>query len=522
MRRNSFLLLTCLIISLNGHAQLTFQKTFGDTMDNSGFSIAKTTDGGYIIAGKTTSAFGDDDVYLLRIDSIGNILWSKAYGGSYNESGAKVKPTFDNGYIIAGKTYFGNRHIYLIKTDSVGDTLWTKFYKGEIAGFGNILEQTSDSGYVIIGYTLDFGTGGYDAYLIKTNKNGDTLWTKTYGVGNVDWGLSIRSTSSGFVIVGESNYDLYLIRTDNNGNVLWSKTYGGTERHIGADVQQTSDSGFIITGSIKAPWPSTNEIILLIRVDSIGDTLWAKNYGLGRAYSVLNTSDGGFLISAYRKSVFGYSDGYLIKTDSNGNFMWAKRYGGENYDYSFQALTTSDKGYVVIGSTSSFSGGDFDVYLIKTDSNGYSGCNDSSMNLVPSNPLVTIDTPATMIGSGGILNTYNMLVNNIFTTETDPCDTTASLTNLMQKYKITITPNPFSSSTVITLHPVMLNASEASFHFQLYDILGRRQDVSLTLNMTKDARVMEIQRGNLPTGLYFFRMTNEKGVIGSGKLVVQD
>src|SRR3972149_78207 len=221
----------CLLPIANSFSQTTFQKTFGGTSDDWGFSVQQTTDGGYIITGTITSfGAGGQDVYLIKTDAGGNSLWTKTFGGITYDVGNSVRQTTDGGYIIAGTTYsfgVGNADVYLIKTDANGNTLWTKTFGRTNSDLGYSVQQTTDGGYVIAGLTDSFGAGLYDVYLIKTNGSGDTLWTKTFAGRHIDEGYSVQQTTDGgFVITGYTgsfgagNADVYLIKTDANGNSL--------------------------------------------------------------------------------------------------------------------------------------------------------------------------------------------------------------------------------------------------------------------------------------------------------------
>ena len=204
---------------------IRFIKTYGGTSDDYGYSVEQTADGGYIIAGQTTSfGAGNSDVYLIKTDASGNTTWTKTFGGAYSDVARSVQPTADGGYIIAGYTESfgaGSYDVYLIKTD----TTWTKTFGGTSHDYGYSVEPTADGGYIIAGSTRSFGAGIDDVYLIKTDAIGNATWTITFGGTDFDYGQSVRQTSDGgYIIAGYTSsfgagfYDVYLIKTDANGN----------------------------------------------------------------------------------------------------------------------------------------------------------------------------------------------------------------------------------------------------------------------------------------------------------------
>ena len=410
----------------NANSQITFQKTFGGDSGEVGKSVQQTTDEGYIIAGYTLSfGAGDKDVYLIKTDSMGNILWSKTYGGLNIDIGYSVKQTIDLGYIIVGETQsygIGNKDIYLIKTDTNGDTLWTRTYGGSSDDIAYSIQQTSDSGYIFVGETYSFGAGNSDVYLIRTNINGDTLWTKTYGEVSWEEAFSVSETfgnDKGYIITGRTSsfgggsYDIYLIKTDVVGNILWSKTFGGANTDAGYSVQHTSDGGYIIVGIMNYMFEGFPDVYL-IKTDSIGNDLWLKMFSFGTVYdygySVLQTYDGGYIITGYSGSLYKV---YLIKTDSIGNILWTKTFGGGVDEGGYSVKQTSDGGYIITGETYSFGEGNADVYLIKTDANGNSiRCFEDTTIPIVSIPVTVIDTTSTVIGSGvTITNPITTVIN---------------------------------------------------------------------------------------------------------------
>jgi len=357
-----------------------WQKTFGGSDSDSGYSVQQTYDGGYIIAGVTYS-FGAvwSDVYLIKTDSTGNFLWQKTFGGSDFDWGYSVQQATDGGFIIAGTTCsFGDPlgDVYLIKTDPNGNLLWQKTFGGSSDDYGSSIQRTSDDGFIIAGATGSFGDPNGDVYLIKTDSAGNLQWQKTFGGSGTEYGYSVQQTSDGGFIIAGWTYsfgakysDVYIIKTDPNGNQEWQKTFGGKYNDYGYSVQQTSDGGFIIAGMSYSNARGTD--IYLIKTDPNGNQEWQKTFGYtDDGFSVQQTIDGGFIIAGDTSTYVQWpfpgkyqSDVYLIKTDSDGNEVWQKTFGGNSNDSGRSIQKTSDGGYIVAGVFGHNKR--FDVYLIK-------------------------------------------------------------------------------------------------------------------------------------------------------------
>ncbi len=354
-------------------------RTYGGDHSDAAYSIWPTANGGYVIAGFTKSfGAGREDVYLIKVDGTGGLVWAGTYGGPGQDIGKSVQQTADGGYIITGQTESfgaGDFDVYLIRTDENGDTLWTRTYGGPVNDMGQCVQQTLDGGFIAAGYTESFSVGISDVYLIKTKANGDTLWTRTYGGALSEEALSIQQTSDGGYVVagftssfGAGSYDAYLLKTDQNGDTLWARTYGGESSDRAYAVEQTSDGGYILVG-YTGSFGVQGHDLYMIKTDQDGDTLWTREYG-GSGYdygwSVRQTPDGGYVVTGFTDS-FGQGsyDVWVLRTEQNGDTLWTRTFGGAQYDQGSSILQTSDRGYIVAGFTQSFGSGGFDFYLLK-------------------------------------------------------------------------------------------------------------------------------------------------------------
>jgi len=241
------------LVKTDGSGNILWTRTYGDVWQDIAYSVQQTTDGGYVVAGSTHHYGGGNDFYLVKTNSSGDPLWTRAYWGPGSWTVAySVQQTTDGGYILAGCT---DGDFYLVKTYSEGGLCWTRTYGGSGGDCAYSVQQTADGGYVVAGYTDSFGAGDYDFYLVKTNSQGDTLWTRTYGGALADEAYSIQQTTDGgYVVAGTSmsfgagSSDFWLVRTDANGDSLWSRTFGGTSGDECHSVQQTSDGGYVLAG----------------------------------------------------------------------------------------------------------------------------------------------------------------------------------------------------------------------------------------------------------------------------------
>ncbi len=505
------LVVLLIILSIGVTAQITFQKTFGGISygNDRSYCVQQTSDGGYIIAATIDSfGAGASDVYLIKTNNIGDTLWTKTFGGINDDVGYSVQQTTDGGYIVVGYTTSfgaGNADVYLIRTDSIGDTVWTKTFGGINSEQGYSVQKTADGGYIIAGGTSSFGAGSVDVYLIKTDNNGDTLWTKTIGGTDYDYAYSIKQTTdSGYIIVG-TNGNVLLIKTNSIGDTLWTKYFLNGNAGEGIAVQQTYDSGYIIAGTYhNSAMKSSNGF--LIKTDNIGDTLWTKFFGGGGSHdnfnSVQQTTDGGYIIGGG-----GEMDSHLIKTDSSGNVLWSNAFGQASPALAcYSVEQTTDGGFIIItGPTYGAV-----IYLIKTDSNGRSGCNELTPDIwttppstlvgipamsVSSSPTI-VTTPATITGSGGIVNTL--------------CFSSGTGEIADNKYSVLLFPNPTTNTFTIKN-----TSSKEKTLLEITNVFG--EIVYTEKLFGKNEYIVNL---NLSEGIYFVRVSDAESNIVR-KLIVE-
>jgi hypothetical protein len=439
-----FVMFSALIMfpSLAG-AGISFERTYGGTHSDQGYSVAQTQDNGYIVTGHTNSySVGISDVYVIKTDSLGDTLWTKTFGDSGLDVGNSVIQTADGDYLITGSydNYYskGLYDVYLIKLDSSGSTLWTRTYGYYGHESGTSIIQNSDGMYTIAGIASSPGTRGIDIFLMKVDSIGDTLWTNIYNSSGTEFIRSFNETTDGgYIIVGQKDdgsgeYDVYLVKTDSKGNLKWKKTYGGTSNDIGNSVIQVSDGGYLISAYTES-YGADSGNIWLIKTDSLGDTLWTEMHGgtgPDIAMVIISIPDNGYCLAGASGSYgSGLSDFYLEKTDSLCNTIWHRTYGGTEEELCWSAAPTSDGGFVMAGYTNSFGAGESDFYLIKTDSLG-----------------------------------------NVAGVEEQK-----DLRHKTLDLRLTIHPNPFTTSTTITLSSAQVhkNTRAQDIELNIYDVSGR-------------------------------------------------
>jgi hypothetical protein len=335
---------------------MEWARTYGVNNRDYASSIQQTADGGYIVAGRTgfeDDSTGEDyyDIWVLKLDSNGDISWQKTYDMNNYDYASSIQQTADGGYIVAGAAaenniirspdyaYFSD--ILVLKLDSSGEISWQKTYGGSNDAGASSIQQTADGGYIVAGYTGKYIPGGYP-YL----------------------------------------YDIWILKLDSSGNISWQKTYGGSYYDVSRSIQQTADGGYIVDGFTDVCGGLCFGMLVL-KLDSSGNVSWQKVYNDSdmdsweTGSSIRQTADGGYVLAvpSWNGRVL-ITTTWLLKLDSSGDISWQKTYGGgENEDYSASSIQqTTDGGYIVAGYTAGYTGDyyyyDSDVLVLKLNSRG--------------------------------------------------------------------------------------------------------------------------------------------------------
>ena len=357
-------------------------------------------------------------------------FWAKSYGGSNFDIAYAIQNTSDGGYIVAGTTNSsgaGSNDAWVFKLNSTGSIIWQKSYGGPYYDDAASIQQTADGGYIAAGTTYSFGAQTGDFWLLRLNSDGSIAWQKTYGGTGDDEAYCVRQTADGgYIVAGTTNsfgtigYDIWLLKLYANGSIAWSKTYGGSYDDKAYSVQQTTDGGYIVAGSTNSFDGGSYDHAWLLKLNSTGGITWQNTYGGYRndeASSVQQTADGGYIVAGdTNSSGAGYDDFWVFKLNSNGSLVWSYTYGGaSDYDDAYSIEQTADGGYIVAGTTYSFGAGSGDFWLIQLNSvgqivwqNTYGGSNDDEVYSVRQTPDGGYIVAGTTASFG--VGTYNVWV----------------------------------------------------------------------------------------------------------------
>lgn len=405
MNKLTFLCLIFILFETSIHAQplkINWQKSYGGSDADYGIKIGKTHNGfilfctAYSNDGEVLGNHGSSDFWVVRIDTIGNIIWSKTYGGSYYDNLKQMKPTLDGGFVIIGHTFstdgdvqgnHGSSDYWVIKIDSLGDLKWQTCLGGSIQDFGEVIDLAPDSGFICNGWSaspdgdVTGNHGLYDSWVVKLDKNGLLKWEYSFGSSYPDYGLGIASTDDGGAILNcsagiadgdvQCNYhggdsDVWIVKLDSLGVIEWQHCYGGSQHDFGNLIIPLKDGGYLCAGNTTS---SDGDVsgnhgsfdIWVFTIDHFGNLLNQKCFGGSDDDTpdfMKQLSDSNYIIGGYTKSNdgdvsgnHGQMDIWVIKITPDLNLLWQQCFGGDDNEESFDMLDLGLGKYMLLGYT---------------------------------------------------------------------------------------------------------------------------------------------------------------------------
>lgn len=365
----------------NVDAQATWRMAYGAYGPEEGRSVKIANDGNFVIAGSTGSfGSGTSDIYLIKLDGDGVVLWTRTIGGPMIEQANDLVQLSDGGWLIVGSTNdfsgAGGYDGLLIRTDANGNVLWRKEYGGDDWDFFHSGILMDDGGFLMVGQTFSQGDGG-DAWIVRTTQVGDTIWTQHYGGPGIDDGGGVvESTDGGFVFAGSltsgnGDLDAYVVKVDGQLGIEWENVYGGDSLDVARDVILTQDGGYSIVGVTKSFSEFTEHYHF--KLDAGGALQWQKHWGQindQEAYRHIELPSGGFATTGWTTtSGGGGKDMFIFLCDQQGAFIEQHTFGGMEDDEGYSLAKTSD-GFIICGATLSYGAGSDDVFVVRADSTG--------------------------------------------------------------------------------------------------------------------------------------------------------
>lgn len=489
---------------------IEWQKCLGGSGVDEARQIQPTTDGGYIVTGKTLSNDGDvsgnhgvNDFWVVKLDSTGAIDWQKTYGGSNHDRSYSIDQTADGGYVVAGHTASNNGDVsgnhgdldcWVLKLSSLGAIEWQKTLGGSDWDEAWSVRQTTDGGYIVAGRTrsndgdVSGNHGAFDFWVTKLDNLGAIEWQKCLGGSADDYGYSVRQAmDGGYIVAGETasldgdvtglhgGSDYWVVKLDVVGSIAWQKTYGSPSFDSPNEIYPTHDGGYVIVGLVSG---NNGDVTghhggfdyWVVKLDELGKIQWQKSLGgSDRDYgqSVQQTSDGGYVIAGFTYSTDGDvigNDGvvdiWVVQLTSEGEIRWQKALGGTGGERAYSVQQTTDGGFVLVGFTQSNNG----------DVSGFQGVQDYWVVKLSPEPVSTEEV-------------------------------------LTRSESLEIFPNPAYQSVFLKIP-----AAEEALSVRTYDSFGREM---MRQTISKDATV---EVSSLPKGVFLVVVTSRAGKVYVGKL----
>ncbi len=381
-----YIILFCIGFELIAQSPNIWTKVYGGDYQDEALSCQQLPDSGFIVVGITEiDSWNFCDVLVLRLNSRGDTVWTKSIEVTplKTQGAFSVTLTGDNSFILTGFEVENTHNVLCIKMDLNGQTIWARTYdlSDPLWKLGQCIVNTTDNGYVISGWWGDLGSGGHGVLLMKIDSAGNSLWYKSYlkYLDSDEEGYVVYNTQDGGYIIGVninrwigSQPDImYVIKTDSNGDTLWTKLYGELDEDERFKyMYPTADSGYVLIGD-------KNDSLWILTIDNQGNTLMSKLLGLPdsklRGEKIIVDHAGNFLISGRTFNTNSLEQKLiLLKTKSSGDTIWTKQFNLLPCVYSTSLIETYDKGYFISGyyNSGTYPNNNYDCILIKTDSLG--------------------------------------------------------------------------------------------------------------------------------------------------------
>lgn len=496
---NYIFLLLGIFLVLTGRETLAqtqkFQKIYGGYSYDYGNDLIQTSDTGYLLLCTSNSFSASSDIYLLKVDKLGNYVWQHTYGGAEIEGACKIKFTQDGNLAMAGHTssFLNNSYdFYLIKATMEGDTIWTKHYGTAEWDFANSMDTCADGGFIMAGKTYDTGNAYSDILVIKTDAQGEEQWRKKIGGTEDDVANAIVSVPDGYLICGTTatgiygGSDIYVLKLDLTGNIVWQNYDGEQFDDEGTGIYFSTNGDIIIAGKKRTVANPENFNTNIRKLSQNGNFYWTNPYFTSGAINIeINSIIEGYnnkitSIGSFDGNSPGINDMVMFMWDSIGYYNNSGTYGGSVNDYGENIIKTLDGGYAMLGATNSFGSGLWKIFFVKTDT------------VLPSNAPISVQ-----IG----IEDKRVVSNN----------------------KLNY-PNPFNLETNFEIDIPFSKINYFNVKLELYDSFGSNVVSAINFNMVENnsATLIRLTNVDLKNGCYFYSIFIDDKIFQSGKFVITE
>ncbi len=462
-----------------------------------------------------------------------NVAWSRTYGGLRNDGAFAVIQTRDGGIVTAGfsSSFSGNNidDIYLLKTDMQGNQIWSRTYGGGLQEIATDIKQTSDGGFIVSGYKQISNVN--DPFLMKTDSAGNVIWERTYdyGLGMDDRAHAVCQTADGgYIFAGQTrivdqfpHYEMYLVRTDPAGNPLWMRIYGytpGTGNDVGLTVIQLSDGGFVAGGFTQSSiWSSYVQ-----RLTPAGDVMWTKvrpNDYQSECYNVIATLDGNLMITGTSVSFTTDTDVLIEKLDMNGNSLWEKIYGGVDAETGQSIKELASGGYVLSGMAATQSTS-WDMYVMQVNASGDSVWSRKLGGSSDDRGWAVETTGDGHLLSAGWVYSFGAGGGDLFLAKMSLQGISAisDPSASVNTFELHQNyPNPFNPSTSIRFEII----SRGFVDLSVFNSEGRKVDQLMSEVKSPGNYEIKFNAEGLPGGVYFCRLTSGSNTVTRKMLLIK-